>query len=522
MPSRLVEITSTKEDDQTSLAVRLIDAEAEQPYKYIALSHVWASSEPLNTTKSNYTEHRRRIAWESLSEVYQDTFVLAAALGISYVWIDSLCIIQQDPDDWEKEAPRMGLVYGNAYLVFVALGHGLALKKDPVEKLVMPYFIIPSSSEQRIIEGQVADYSVLVRRTCEHENFINPADNNAGRWFTRAWCFQERLFASRLLHFGGSLEDITFECNVHLKCECGGVDLLSHNDRHKDNDVAVSSGWRHLKAHYAQQLREITITNPDLDHLSPGALNQFRDKILETYIALCEDFSAKELSFPDDALPAMGSLASKLGPYMGEYHAGLWEHRILITLQWESFNGSRSRRYGPPCCAPTFSWASRTGGAVWYFSSLSESIKDMEQCELAKVLEVRTESANNAIPYGKVLTSAVHLYGRTAVWHIAEQRPDKVGRLEFADTPDETYVQMDTQDDIDELLTESRGPEGLAEVICFELMRNSGADEGKCFVSALVLRPVQDQPGSFRRVGFSIMEPSAFSERAVFKTVVVV
>ncbi|KAK5079463.1 hypothetical protein LTR70_009418 [Exophiala xenobiotica] len=165
----------------------------------------------------------------------------------------------------------------------------------------------------------------------------------------------------------------------------------------------------------------------------------------------------------------MTSLASKLGPHMGKYHAGLWEHRILIMLQWESFDGSRSRRCGSSYCAPTFSWVSRTGGAVWYFT-LGKMLEEIAGYEFAEVIEVA----------------------------------------------------MDTQDDIDELPFASRGPAGPATVVCFELMRNSGANDEECFVSALVLRPVQDQRGLFCRIGFSIMKPSDFSEYAVFATAVII
>jgi len=218
----------------------------------------------------------------------------------------------------------------------------------------------------------------------------------------------------------------------------------------------------------------------------------------------------------------MSSLAAKLGPYMGKYDAGLWEHRILIMLQWESFDGStRSRRCGTSYCAPTFSWGSRTGGAVWYFT-LGKMLEEIAGYEFAEVIEVRSELAKDAMLCGKISSSTISLCGRTVLWHIADQEPDRIGRLEFADTPAETYVQMDTQDDIDELLLASRGPEGPATVVCFGLMRNSGANDEECFVGALVLRPVQDQRGLFRRIGFSIMKPSAFSEYAVFATVVII
>jgi hypothetical protein len=91
----------------------------------------------LKTDASNYIEYRKEIPWSSLSEVYHDTLTLAAALSTSYVWIESLCIIQNHANDWQKEASRMGVVYSNAFIVFVAMGPSLALEKDPDEKVVI-------------------------------------------------------------------------------------------------------------------------------------------------------------------------------------------------------------------------------------------------------------------------------------------------------------------------------------------------------------------------------------------------
>jgi hypothetical protein len=119
------------------LSVRLIEADTRQSYRYVTLSLCCASSEPLKTDASNYIEYRKEIPWSSLSEVYHDTLTLAAALSTSYVWIESLCIIQNHANDWQKEASRMGVVYSNAFIVFVAMGPSLALEKDPDEKVVI-------------------------------------------------------------------------------------------------------------------------------------------------------------------------------------------------------------------------------------------------------------------------------------------------------------------------------------------------------------------------------------------------
>ena len=62
--------------------------------------------------------NRDKIPWEGLLEAYRDAIILTLRLGIEYIWIDSLYIIQDDKNDWIKEAPRMGHVYSNTHVVF--------------------------------------------------------------------------------------------------------------------------------------------------------------------------------------------------------------------------------------------------------------------------------------------------------------------------------------------------------------------------------------------------------------------
>jgi hypothetical protein len=64
--------------------------------------------------------HRRGIAWSEVSKYFRDAIAITRKLGIRYLWIDSLCIIQDDREDQELEAIKMGSVYGNAYLVLAA------------------------------------------------------------------------------------------------------------------------------------------------------------------------------------------------------------------------------------------------------------------------------------------------------------------------------------------------------------------------------------------------------------------
>lgn len=86
--------------------------------QYIALSHCWGTAlgaRILRTTKSNLTTREAGIHWDEFSKTFQDTIKIAQGLGVRFIWIDSLCIIQDDQDDFEIECAQMGMVYSKAY-----------------------------------------------------------------------------------------------------------------------------------------------------------------------------------------------------------------------------------------------------------------------------------------------------------------------------------------------------------------------------------------------------------------------
>ena len=78
---------------------------------YAALSHCWGKVRPLTTTSTNLNQHLISIPLSSMPEMFQDAVIASRELGIRYLWIDSLCIIQDSVEDWELECSKMGRVY---------------------------------------------------------------------------------------------------------------------------------------------------------------------------------------------------------------------------------------------------------------------------------------------------------------------------------------------------------------------------------------------------------------------------
>ena len=114
LPKHVLHVGAQSED-----GVKLHEPAEGRVGRYIALSHCWDEGRPIITTKENYGAHLERIS-SPLPETFTDAVQVVRALGIQYLWIDSLCIIQDDDADWNDQAPRMAKIYGNAYCTISA------------------------------------------------------------------------------------------------------------------------------------------------------------------------------------------------------------------------------------------------------------------------------------------------------------------------------------------------------------------------------------------------------------------
>lgn len=117
VPSRLVEISI-----ENSSAPRLVEtSHLDGTHRYATLSHCWGDgSKILKTTKSNVDDYYRAIPWNTLPKTFQQAITITRLLGLRYVWIDRLCIIQDDQSDFEVECAHMHLVYLNCFVMVAA------------------------------------------------------------------------------------------------------------------------------------------------------------------------------------------------------------------------------------------------------------------------------------------------------------------------------------------------------------------------------------------------------------------
>lgn len=314
LPSRVLDLGTSETQD-----VRLLVTEGKVGY-WACLSHCWGGEQPLQTTQETLSKHQNSIKWEHLPKTFQEAVVVARALGIPYLWIDSLCIIQDDPTDWETESSRMAEIYHKSILTIAGSAspgphHGIFREADPSHR-----------------ETLVADHTantifnkVHTRKTLSHSTADLPL-------LTRGWVHQERLLSPRILHFGHN--ELIWECMEDLTCECKG---LNRSDSTRLQWLAPKDRFHP----YSLQL-----------------VNWMMRRGPAVWHTVVADYSRMNLSYAEDIFPATSGLAKSVIKTTGwEYIAGLWKENLIVDLVWMTKRAQLAERC-VPWRAPTFSWAS--------------------------------------------------------------------------------------------------------------------------------------------------------------------
>ena len=297
--------------------------------KYAALSHCWGKAKQGHLLLGNRENY---LCGESLSELpktFNDAIDVCQNLGIEYLWIDSLCIIQDSLDDWNSEAIRMADIYANSYLTIAATAssddHGGLFKPlHPLATFPMD-FSVPKKGLVRAAKVR-AQYQL-------HELDLWNKYVNEAPLYQRAWVFQERLLSSRVLHFAEnqlywqcrSLEDTDSAEGLNYRWSREhAVDLLpAPTDAVHDDEIetgieeTASASWIGLRP----------------EETSPKDWLKVWDKIVYNY-------SPGRLTVPTDKLVAISGLAQRIQQLShwspSDYLAGLWRQGLPRNLLWET------------------------------------------------------------------------------------------------------------------------------------------------------------------------------------------
>lgn len=304
LPTRLLDVGGSTLAEEPRLILCADDLELRTAIDtpYAALSHCWGEgSRPPKTETFSMSHRLQEIPLHSMPRTYRDAIMLTRSLHIRYLWIDSLCIIQDDKADWERESAVMFDVYRNAHITLCALVNSC---DDGFLSQVRQEVEIPFRSS---LNPQCCG-TLSLREVWPHDSLARWHDrvNDWKRqfsfceWNNRGWTFQELLFSPRKLICG--LQQFHYDCDT-MHCS--------------EDDTIQTRNYVESMVH---------------------SLNSFGvPKLYKDWYATLPQYVDRSLTFAQDRLPAVSSLAAAFAERTKDrFIAGIWEADLPRGLWWES------------------------------------------------------------------------------------------------------------------------------------------------------------------------------------------
>ncbi|KAK3951922.1 heterokaryon incompatibility protein-domain-containing protein [Pseudoneurospora amorphoporcata] len=351
LPTRLIDV-GTEAGRLTPRLVIPSDSTSLAKIRYVTLSHSWAmSKKSLNLLVENLEELTWSIPLDALSQTFRDAMRITQQLGHRYIWIDSLCIIQNSTNDWQKEALLMSLVYGRSSCNIAAMGmpgvDGCFSQRNPLA-------FFPCRVTDTDDGGAV--YALSQSQT--PSTMFSAGGQAKPPLLYRGWVLQERILSPRIVYFGGP--QLYWECCCERLAESWAFKSQLIMDRHLGISSAFSS-----KAHFRVLCDTSTVSNLETGS-NPNALVSIKSmrfylhwqEILSTYLET-------QLTFTTDRLIALAGIAKALEDHAGfTYIAGTWAELHPLDLLWrykDTIVADPERRTVSGTNAPSWSWAAKEG-----------------------------------------------------------------------------------------------------------------------------------------------------------------
>ncbi len=338
-PSRLIEIKSTGGD----LTTRLIDYSGATCFGYAALTYRWPKNEAHVTVTHNIQARLSSIPPHSLPATILDAVRITNALGLHYLWVDSLCIAQDSRSEWEVECTKMASIYANAIVTLAASGttgmmrdstsyplpNACTLEYYDCERLPVGGLKVRFAGSQLINEAEVSG---------RHFAPNSSRRENRPPLETRAWTLQEQLLSSRVLLF-----DQDKRQKMRWRC-AGGRRMESLHGWLENDPSSYAMGFE----------KDLALNQPQAQ--MAGHLYSLWQRVLD-------DLWQRDLTYPMDLLPALSGVAGMIQRLTGDtYLAGLWQNDLPRCLAWkaEGFRDPQQPNLQTkltPYRGPSWSWA---------------------------------------------------------------------------------------------------------------------------------------------------------------------
>ena len=355
--------------------------------QYAALSYMWGGLQRFLTLRDNVEARMTKIKFEDLPKTLRDAVLVCRALDIQWLWVDVLCIIQDDPQDKIEQMKTMGKVYRSATLTIIpatSLGSDEGFLSDTFENATLPFqrFRYATSNGR---QGSI----YLIKQQGDAPRF--PIE-------TRGWTLQERLLSTRLLFFHPGRIDWV----------CRESHLFAGSSTSYSVNLIDESVTRQPRSFEKSSLNSSNIT---------GDVNEQ----IGRWYWFCPQFSRRKLSDPRDRLPALAGIAKELRrnfPGIGDYVAGLWTTNLAQQLLWRIDLVEQSKYRLDKFIGPSWSWVSIESPFIL------PTFATMPGDSRLEILNHEIQYAVDSDRYGPLLAATLKVRGRlkTAQWNISTQQ----------------------------------------------------------------------------------------------------
>lgn len=321
--------------------------DATEPLTYACLSYCWGddTDDVLQTTTSNLEAHYEAIPLQSMPKSVQDAVTVCRGLKIPYLWVDSLCIVQDDHDAWLRDASKMDRIYLNSHVTIAALEPSSC----KTGFLGRQQFGRPGWQLQSVLPGTSQE---IVIRPGMSRSAGSSSSSSSSSLDRRGWCLQETLLPFRRLCFGG--DEMSWECSCRRACECGhqvwptesgagyGLSFGRLGAFLREASLPVTPAPKTNICGLSTEGRILRWLQGPSGHLMHKRHNGSPHRIYELWRRVVTEFSRRSLSRPSDKLTALAGLANMIGDHDRRvdktgghgYLAGLWKRELPFELAW--------------------------------------------------------------------------------------------------------------------------------------------------------------------------------------------
>ncbi|KAK3325982.1 heterokaryon incompatibility protein-domain-containing protein [Apodospora peruviana] len=379
MPSNVISITNPNTGNKSDPpAVRLIHNPPSAPYA--ALSYCWGGDQPVKATKATVDDLTQGIDYRQLPKAIQDAITTTQAIGLQYLWVDALCIVQDDPVLMASEIAQMCQIYQTAH-VTISAARSSACTQGFLDDITIPDKNSPAFRLTLLNPNDPSAAPGFI--ICFPKQLQDPVEY-------RAWTLQERLMSPRVLKF--SQDETVMMC---LESAVSGDDGLPYY-MYRPGKREMSDYW------HASHDQDIKLMN----HFHERLLSQEHTDAL--WVQLVTEFCGRLITNRDDQILAISGIASHFGRLWrtggGKYMAGLWEEQFPGALMWytdglhEEIKGSRDY------LGPTWSWISVGQGISYYGVDRWTGASTHRTCDPDfQLLDANIELENEASQFGALM-----------------------------------------------------------------------------------------------------------------------